>query len=192
MKKLWKKTIAGLFMMVLVGVIGGSPSSTQGQTPATSSAGTQVEHEHHPLIHHAIRSLKHAKEYLEHASHDFGGHRQQALEDCEQAIQQLRLCLDGNHAMTTESNQPPPSSTQGQKLATPSAGTQVEHERHPLIHHAIRSLKHAKEYLEHASHDFDGHRQQALKDCEQAIQQLRLCLESDTSAGKTPNPQNRL
>ena len=42
--------------------------------------------ERHPEIHEAIHALENAK-------HDFGGHRQEALEACERAIRQLRLAL---------------------------------------------------------------------------------------------------
>ena len=50
----------------------------------------------HPKINHAIRALEEAKVYMEHADHDFGGHRQQVLEDCEMAIRQLRLALQAD------------------------------------------------------------------------------------------------
>ncbi len=49
--------------------------------------------EHHPVIHRAIAELEEAKKHLEHADHDFGGHRKQALIDCDKALVQLRLAL---------------------------------------------------------------------------------------------------
>jgi len=185
MKVLWKKAFVGLSIAVVVGVIGVSVSRAQQQPPSTAqppTTGAQTEHERHPAIHHAIRSLEHAKKYLEHAAHDFGGHREQALADCEKAIHQLRLCLEGDTTAAVEGGKNSVSQTQQQPPPTaqpPTTGEKTEHERHPAIHHAIRALEHAKEYLEHAAHDFGGHRKQALEDCEKAIQQLRLCLESD-------------
>jgi len=52
-------------------------------------------------------------------------------------------------------------------------------ERHPEIREAIHSLEKAKEHLRHADHDFGGHREAALAACDNAINQLKLALESD-------------
>lgn len=49
--------------------------------------------EPHPEIRAAISSLRHAKEHLEKAAHDFGGHRVEALESVNKAIEQLEVCL---------------------------------------------------------------------------------------------------
>jgi hypothetical protein len=38
-------------------------------------------------------ALEAAKHDLQRADHDFGGHRKQALEDCDKAIAQLKLAL---------------------------------------------------------------------------------------------------
>jgi hypothetical protein len=47
----------------------------------------------HPEIHDALNSLRHAREHLEHAAHDFGGHRAEALRATDDAIRQLEICL---------------------------------------------------------------------------------------------------
>jgi hypothetical protein len=52
-------------------------------------------------------------------------------------------------------------------------------EAHPAIHRAITSLEAAKVELKNAAHDFGGHREAALKECDAAIQQLKLALEYD-------------
>jgi hypothetical protein len=57
--------------------------------------------------------------------------------------------------------------------ATPAA------EPHPEIHDAINSLRHAREHLEHAKHDFGGHREEAMRAIDAAIHQLEVCLEYD-------------
>ena len=54
-------------------------------------------------------------------------------------------------------------------------------ERHPAIRAAIEALERAKEDMEHANHDFGGHRAEALKECDRAIAQLRLALQFDRS-----------
>jgi len=56
-------------------------------TPAATPA------EKHPEIHEALGPLRRAKEHMEHAAHDFGGHRVEAIEATNRAIQQLELCL---------------------------------------------------------------------------------------------------
>ena len=52
-------------------------------------------------------------------------------------------------------------------------------ERHPRIHAALRALKDAKEDLEKADHDFGGHRAEAVKAVQHAINQLGKALEFD-------------
>jgi hypothetical protein len=47
----------------------------------------------HPEIHDALASLHHAKEHLEHAAHDFGGHRVEAIRAIDESIRQLEICL---------------------------------------------------------------------------------------------------
>ena len=59
--------------------------------PATTSAATPAEP--HPQIREALGALRRAKEHMEHAAHDFGGHRVEALKATDEAIRQLELCL---------------------------------------------------------------------------------------------------
>lgn len=48
---------------------------------------------HHPQIEAALSALHNAKEHLEHAAHDFGGHRADAIRAIDEADNQLRMCL---------------------------------------------------------------------------------------------------
>jgi hypothetical protein len=57
-------------------------------TPATASPA-----EPHPEIREALQALRRAKGHMEHAAHDFGGHRVEAIEATNKAIEQLELCL---------------------------------------------------------------------------------------------------
>ncbi len=50
-------------------------------------------HERHPAIRRAIAALQAAKVDMQHADHDFGGHRVAALEECDKAIVQLQEAL---------------------------------------------------------------------------------------------------
>jgi hypothetical protein len=59
-------------------------------TPAPVPTATPADH---PEIHDALASLRHAREQLEHAAHDFGGHRADALRATDEAIHQLEICL---------------------------------------------------------------------------------------------------
>ncbi|HUK43087.1 MAG TPA: hypothetical protein VLW48_01460 [Candidatus Bathyarchaeia archaeon] len=52
-------------------------------------------------------------------------------------------------------------------------------ERHPEIREAIASLRRAKEHLEHAAHDFGGHRVEAIRATDEAIRQLEICMKYD-------------
>lgn len=54
---------------------------------------------------------------------------------------------------------------------SPAAG------RHPQIENALRALANAKEHLEHAAHDFGGHRVDAIRAIDEADRQLRICLQ---------------
>jgi hypothetical protein len=47
----------------------------------------------HPQIEDALRALHDAREHLEHAAHDFGGHRVDAIKAIDEADRQLRICM---------------------------------------------------------------------------------------------------
>jgi hypothetical protein len=49
--------------------------------------------ESHPEIRSAINSLRNAREHLEHAAHDYGGHRSDAIGAIDHALEQLNICL---------------------------------------------------------------------------------------------------
>lgn len=52
-------------------------------------------------------------------------------------------------------------------------------ERHPEIHAALESLENARRHLREAKHDFGGHREEALRATDEAIRQLKVCMEYD-------------
>ena len=61
----------------------------------------------------------------------------------------------------------------------PGTTTATPAERHPEIREAIASLRRAKQLLEHAAHDFGGHRVEAIRATDEAIHQLEDCLKYD-------------
>jgi hypothetical protein len=65
-----------------------------------------------------------------------------------------------------------------QQAATP-AKAGIKRERHPEIRKAITALERARYDLQHAAHDFGGHRADALAATDKAIEQLRLALNYD-------------
>ena len=69
-----------------------APAAPPSPTPKPAPAGTPAA-EPHPEIRDAIASLRRAREHLQHAAHDFGGHRAEALRATDEAIRQLEICL---------------------------------------------------------------------------------------------------
>src|SRR6476469_9675055 len=68
-------------------------ADVQPVAPQQATAAKRVARERHPEIRKAIVALERAKTDLKRASHDFGGHRAEALEACDRAIAQLKLAL---------------------------------------------------------------------------------------------------
>jgi hypothetical protein len=64
-------------------------------------------------------------------------------------------------------------------LAAGTAEAQGPPEGHPRIRAAIRALEGAKEDMRRAAHDFGGHREDALRACDEAIRQLQIALQYD-------------
>jgi len=60
-----------------------------------------------------------------------------------------------------------------------SPASPAQGERHPQIQAAIQALENAKHHLQEASHDFGGHRVDALRATDEAIHQLQICLQYD-------------
>lgn len=62
-------------------------------TMNTTLSAAPFTHERHPEIVDALHSLQNAREHLEHAAHDFGGHRKAALVAIDNAIAQLKVAM---------------------------------------------------------------------------------------------------
>jgi len=58
-------------------------------------------------------------------------------------------------------------------LATPLPGP------HPEIHAALEAMRNAKDHLEHAAHDFNGHRVESIKHLDAAIHEAEICEHMD-------------
>ncbi len=68
-----------------------APASTPAH--AKAAAPTPAPPEAHPQIRAALAALRDSKAHLEHAAHDFGGHRVEAIKAIDEAIRQLEICL---------------------------------------------------------------------------------------------------
>lgn len=62
---------------------------------------------------------------------------------------------------------------------SPAPAVPVPPERHPKIQEALAALRASREDLEHAAHDFGGHRVEAMHAIDEAIHQLEICLKYD-------------
>ncbi len=57
------------------------------------SLAAPMHREHHPKLRRAMNILNRAKGVLQHAAHDFKGHRVAAIHDIEQAQGELRQAM---------------------------------------------------------------------------------------------------
>lgn len=79
-----------MFKKVLaLGLMMGFLMSMAAVTPALAK-------ERHPHIKKAIKELQAAKQELNTAAHDFGGHRVDAIAAVDKALEQLNICLQND------------------------------------------------------------------------------------------------
>lgn len=86
------------------------------------------------------------------------------------AIATLTLALTFPVAVPAEPRPPQPK---------PAAAPAAKPEPQSEIRNALESLRVAREHLNHAAHDFGGHRAEAIRSIDEAIRQLRICMEYD-------------
>jgi hypothetical protein len=93
------------------------------------------------------------------------------------AIFSLALCV----SVTSIHASPKAPAAAAVAVATPqpAAAPAALPEPHPEIREAIASLRRAKDHLEHAAHDFGGHRVEAIKAIDESLRQLQDCLKFD-------------
>jgi hypothetical protein len=70
-----------------------SAAALAGLCMAASTVTLAAGRERHPNIRRALDALRAARNDLEHADHDFGGHRVEAMEAIDRAIEQLGVAL---------------------------------------------------------------------------------------------------
>lgn len=94
-----KTKLFGLFAVAAIGfalTFSVSTPAAPAPKPAPPTAAAAVPApapEPHPEIRDALEALRKARFRMEHAAHDFGGHRVEALKATDEAIRQLQICL---------------------------------------------------------------------------------------------------
>ncbi len=130
-----------------------------------ASASFAEPHPYHHF-HHALWELRDARKELERAEHNFGGHREKALQATEAAIKQVTIILEHKEV-----------STKGTPTRGDLAAEYKKYKHHPHLHHAVHELRHAHHQLEETKHhNYGGHKAAALRDIHHAIVQIELCL----------------
>jgi hypothetical protein len=122
--------------------------------PAQARAADRFRH-----LMATLYELKEARKEVKDASHDFGGHRKEALEAIDAAIEQVERCF--KFARIDVADVKPPK---------------YDYPNHPHLRHAIVELKEAKEELKDAK-EFGEHREKAERDIDFAIKQLEKAAE---------------
>ena len=86
-----KKLSAAVFIL---GLLSFAPAISMAEKPASPQVVKGKGGEQHPHIRAALRELREARRELETAAHDFGGHKQEAIEAVDNAIKQLQQALE--------------------------------------------------------------------------------------------------
>jgi hypothetical protein len=89
-----KRTIATLLGIFVVGAALAMPAVSFAQAPGELQRQRAANF---PAMHEAIQQLQHAKQTLiNDAASDFHGHKQSAIKHIDEAIQELRLGVQGD------------------------------------------------------------------------------------------------
>lgn len=129
--------------------------------------GASQARDAHPLIRRAIAALQAARSDLQNAARDYCGHRVEALEATNAALKQLQEAL-----ACAQRKEDSASAEVRPSLVGPSAAKQ-----HPNIYRAVDALGAAEGELQNASHDFCGHRVEALDATRTALNQLKRAIQ---------------
>jgi len=86
------RSLATAMMALTLAMPASVPAAPAAKNPPPTPPAAPAP-EPHPEIREAIASLRNARAHLEHAAHDFGGHRAEALRATDEALRQLQMCL---------------------------------------------------------------------------------------------------
>jgi hypothetical protein len=171
-----KRTLAyclAIAVLLVIGVFVPS-AATLGQDQRLPNGPDRVYQgaEPHPNINAAISALEAARADLQDAAHDYCGHRVEALEATNGALNQLGAAIACEErrgasagATLTPGSDAAPGATAG--------------ERHPLMRAAVNALRAARKDLQNAAQVYCGHRVEALEATNSALNQLERARRCD-------------
>lgn len=147
-------------------VVTSSTASTDGgmstRMSSSSASGMHANHNEGSTekreVHEAIHTLNRAQYVLEHASHEFGGHRAGALKAVDGALHELHKAA-------------------GQEMRRQTPHEMKLEDRE--IHRAVVDLERARRDMETAKHDFGGRRAETITAVDEALRELRAAEASE-------------
>jgi len=136
---------------------------------------TKNHHMSDPQLAQSLAALKATKATLQNANHDYGGHRAAAVKAIGAAEHQLQQALGfkqrkGGHLLAHAGRRVPAHHGGGTAIREPQAASDAQ------LAAAIPLLQSTMTSLQHANHDFGGHRAKAVRDLGLAVGQLNQAL----------------
>ncbi|HUY12709.1 MAG TPA: hypothetical protein VMX16_03630 [Terriglobia bacterium] len=160
MKKILWIGFGALALGVLLAYLAATPVRA---LPAPAAGAPQG----HPQIMAALRSLNSARYQLNGAATVYGGHRAKAEQLTDQAIRECHAAIDYARTKHVERIPPAPPMSKGQRKAERG---------YPAMHAALNDLTVASNHLQRAAKVFGGHRANALRFANQAINECHAAL----------------
>jgi hypothetical protein len=160
--------VRGLSLALPALLLGGLALLSSAPRPA--AAADDKEWVRHPL-HKALTELREARQEMEKAPHDFGGHKEAALKATDNAIKHLERLLGWVKEHRKE---------EAKQEFKDEKREEKKGEKHPRIHAAIHELRKAHKYVKESELEFGDNKQkeEALKSIDHAIGQLEKALDA--------------
>jgi purple acid phosphatase-like protein len=127
-----------------------------------------------PMIRDAQQALEQARNELQQAAPQFAAHRDRALQYVNQASQELNLALQFA-AQRGVVNPSSAMNNQGYMQPMSSSGNDTGN---PRMRNAQQALEQARSALQQAGAQFGGHKQRAIDEINQALQEISLGLQA--------------
>jgi hypothetical protein len=137
-----------------------APTRTTGMANGTMAGDMRSERRE---VRSGITALERARRELEASKTDFGGRRGEATKAVDAALKELRMAG-------------------GQETRDARTGTETRREERvegKELHLALADLERARADMDHATHNFNGRRTQALAAVDTAIKEIRRAAEHE-------------
>jgi len=146
-------------------------SEGQGQQGGQQAGSGAVDQ---PKMKEALQALQQARADLQQAPPQFAGHRQKAIELVDQAMQEINAGIQ----FAAQQGITSPNSGANQQGYVQPVASSANNTSYPMMTEAQRALEQARNALQQAAHHFGGHRQKALDDITQALQEISLGIQA--------------